>query len=62
VTVVVALKAEAGGGIGLGIAVHQKDFETFESEAGREVDGCRGFADSALLIHYAEYLAHGFPE
>jgi hypothetical protein len=62
VPVVVALETEAGGAVGLGVAVHQKDFEAFESEAGGQVDGRGGLADSALLIDYAEYLAHGFQE
>jgi hypothetical protein len=33
-TAVVALKAEAGGGVGLGIAVNEEDFEALEREAG----------------------------
>jgi hypothetical protein len=31
VAVVVALEAEAGGGVGLGIAVDQEDFEALEA-------------------------------
>ena len=57
--VIVALKTEAGGAIGLGIAVDEEDLEAFESEAGGEVDRSRGLADSAFLIDYAENLAHG---
>jgi hypothetical protein len=34
VAAVVALKAEAGGRIGLGIAVNEEDFEAFERQAG----------------------------
>ena len=43
--------AEAGGGVGLGIAVDQEDLEAFKSQAGGEVDGGGGFAHTALLVH-----------
>ena len=60
--IVVALEAEAGGGVGLGVAVDQEDLEAFESEACGEIDGCGGFADSALLVDNAENLSHGNQE
>jgi len=59
VTVVVALKTQAGGGIGLGVAVNQEDLEAFEGEAGGEVDRRGSFAYSALLIDDSENLTHG---
>ncbi len=58
--VVVALKAEAGGAVGLRIAIDQEDFEAFQSEAGGEVDGCCGLANSALLVDNTENLSHGY--
>ena len=57
--VVIALEAEAGGAVGLGVAVDKEDFEAFESEAGSKVDGSGGFANSALLVDNAENLTHG---
>jgi hypothetical protein len=60
--VVVALEAEARGGVCLGVAVDKKGLETFDCEAGGKVDGCSGLADSALLIDNAENLTHGNPE
>ena len=60
--VVVALEAESGGGVGLGVAVDQEDLEAFERQAGGKVDGCGGFANSALLVDDAENLSHGNPE
>jgi hypothetical protein len=33
-TAVIALKAEAGGRVGLGITVNEEDFEALEREAG----------------------------
>ena len=56
--VIVALEAESGGSVGLGIAVDKEGLEAFERQAGSEVDGCGGFANSALLVDNAEYLAH----
>jgi hypothetical protein len=32
VAAVIALKAETGGGVGLGIAVNEEDFEAFERQ------------------------------
>jgi hypothetical protein len=61
-TVIVALKAEAGGGVRLWVAVHQQRLETLECEAGGEVDGSGSFADSALLVHNTENLAHGIQD
>ena len=46
----VARDAEAAGGVGLGIAVHEEGGDAFEGESGCEIDGSCGFADSALLI------------
>ena len=60
--VVIALKTEAGGGIGLGIAVDQEDVEAFQRQTGCEVDGRGGLANSALLIDYAKNLAHGYQD
>ena len=57
--VVVALESEAGGGVGLRIAIHQQDFEAFQRQAGSKIDGGRGFAHSALLVDETENLAHG---
>ena len=51
--------AEAGSGIGLGIAIDQKDLEALDCQAGGEIDCGGSFADSALLIDDAENLAHG---
>ena len=59
--VVVALKAEAGGGVGLGIAIDEEDFEALERQAGGQIDGGCGFADSSLLVDETEDLAHGIP-
>jgi hypothetical protein len=60
--IVIALETEAGGGVGLGVAIDKKDLETFESQAGGEIDRCGGFANSALLVDNAEYLSHGNSE
>ena len=59
VAVVVALQTEAGGGVCLRVAVDQEDVEAFKSEAGGQVDGSGGFANSALLVDNAENLSHG---
>ena len=45
-----------------GIAVDQKNLETFECEAGGKIDCGGGFADSAFLIDDAENLAHGISD
>jgi hypothetical protein len=60
--IVVALKSEAGGTIGLGIAIHQEDLETLQCQACSQVDRGCGFANSALLVDNSEYLAHGSSE
>jgi hypothetical protein len=62
VAIVVALEAETRGAVCLGVAIDQKNFEAFKSEAGGEVNGSGGFADSALLVDNAEYLSHGLLE
>ncbi len=59
VPVIVPLQSESGGGVGLGIAVHEEDFEFLERQAGGEIDRRGSFADSALLIDDTENLAHG---
>ena len=59
--IVVPLKAEAGSSVGLGVAVDQENLETFESEAGGEVDGCGGFANPALLVCTSDDSSQMFP-
>jgi hypothetical protein len=61
-SVVIALKTESRSSVGLGIAVDEQGIEPFDRKAGGEIDGCRGFANPALLIHNAEYLSHGNQE
>jgi hypothetical protein len=61
-TVVIALKTEAGCGVGLRIAVDEQSLQPFKRNAGSEIDGSRGFANPALLVHNAEYLSHGNQE
>ena len=60
--IVVALETEAGGGIGLRIAVDEQDLEPLERQAGGKIDGSGGFAHSALLIYDPDDLSHGIPE
>ena len=43
-------EAQAGGGVGLGIAIYKGDPNLSRSERGSEVDGGGGLADSAFLI------------
>jgi hypothetical protein len=62
VSVVIPLNPDTGSSVGLRVAVGEKDFEPFKSEAGSEVDRRSGFADSALLIDNAEYSSHGDQE
>jgi hypothetical protein len=62
VAAVVALKAEARAGVGLGIAIDEEDFEAFERQAGSKIDGRGGFSHTSLLIHETDDLAHGIPE
>jgi hypothetical protein len=62
VTVVVPDETEAGGAIGLRVAIDEKDLEAFESEACGEVNRSGGFANSALLVDNAENLSHGNQE
>ena len=45
-----------------GIAVHQENLESLESEAGGQVDGRGRLTNSALLVDEAENLTHGNPE
>ena len=59
VAVIVPWDTKPGSGVGLGVAIDQKDVETFDGEAGGEVDCGGRLADSALLIDHAENLAHG---
>ena len=60
--VIVPLKAEAGGGIGLRVAVNQQDFKAFQRETCSEIDSCSGFANAALLVDNTENLTHGNQE
>ena len=60
--VVVALEAEAGGGVGLRIAVDQEDLEAFQCQTRRQIDGRGGLSYPALLVDDADDLAHGIPE
>ncbi len=62
VAAVVALQTEPGGGIRLGIAIDEEDFEAFEREAGGQIDGRSGFAHASLLIDESDDLSHGIPE
>ena len=43
-------KAEGAGGVGLRIKVDEEDARAAGGEAGREIDGGRGFAHAAFLI------------
>jgi hypothetical protein len=60
--IVVALKSEAGGAICLGVTVDEEDFEALDCQAGSQIDGSGGLADSALLVHKSENLTHGNPD
>jgi len=62
VAVIVPLEAHAGRGVGLRVAVDKQDFETFERDAGGQVDSRGGFANSALLIDNAQNSSHGIQE
>ena len=53
----IAGKAEAGCGIGLWVAVNERDADFGSSERGREIDGGGGFADPALLIGDRDYFS-----
>ena len=59
---VVALNAEAGGRIGLGIAINEENFQSLQGQRGTKVNCGRGFAHSTLLIHDADNFPHGFPD
>ena len=61
-SVVVAQESDTRGAVCLGIAVHQEDLKALESEAGCQVDGGGGFANSALLVDETENFTHGNPE
>ena len=52
------LNPEARRCVALGIEVDEKASLIGKGEAGREVDGCRGLTDAALLIHDREYSSH----
>jgi hypothetical protein len=62
VAAVVALEAETGGSVRLGIAIDKEDLEALEREAGGQIDGSGGFAHSSLLIDESDDLSHGIPE
>jgi hypothetical protein len=46
----------------LGITIDQKDLEALEGQTGSQINRRRGFANSALLVDYAENLAHGIQD
>ena len=50
----IACEAEAGGGVGLGIAIDEQGGDTVQSECGGEVDGGGGFADATFLVDDGE--------
>ena len=56
---VVAGKAEAGGAVGLGVAVDEENALAKKGEACGEIDGGGGFADSTFLVDDPEDFAHG---
>jgi hypothetical protein len=62
VAAVVALEAEARGGVGLGIAINEEDLEPLERQAGGKINGSGGFAHSTLLVDEPDDLSHGIPE
>ena len=43
-------QAEAGGGVGLGVAIDEEGWDAAGGEAGGEVDAGGGLSDSALLV------------
>jgi hypothetical protein len=49
-------KAEAAGGVGLGVAVDEEGWEALERNGRGEVDCGGGFADSTLLIDHGKDL------
>ena len=51
------MESQAGGGVGLGIAVHEGDAKFCRREGGSEIDGCGGLTDSAFLIGYRDDFA-----
>ena len=53
----VAGKAEASGGVGLGIDVEEEYGNAFKGDGGGQIDGRGGFADSALLVDDGDDLA-----
>uniref|UniRef100_E6QL24 Uncharacterized protein n=1 Tax=mine drainage metagenome TaxID=410659 RepID=E6QL24_9ZZZZ len=57
---VVAGKSEAGGTVGLRVAVDQENPESTHGEAGSEVDCGGSFSDAAFLVDDSENLAHGY--
>ena len=54
----IAEEAEPAGGVGLGIAVDQQRARAERGERGRQVDGGRGLADSALLVRDCDDASH----
>ena len=48
VAIVVPGHPHPGGGISLGIAVYQQDFEAFKRQAGGKIDGGGGFSNSTF--------------
>src|SRR5215472_1533302 len=57
---VVALHPESRSGVGLGIAINQKNLEALERQRGAEVDSGGGFTHTALLIDDPDNFPHGF--
>ncbi len=49
---------QAGGGIALGVAVHQQRAFLENRQGGRQIDRRGGLADAALLVGYADYPCH----
>ena len=43
-------QAEAGGGVGLGVAIDEEGWDAAGGEAGGEVDAGGGLSDSAFLV------------
>jgi hypothetical protein len=57
---VFAFEADAAGEIALRIGVNEEHALVGEGEGRAEIDGCRGFADAALLVRDGENLSHAF--
>ena len=52
------LNPEARRGVALRIEIDEKASLIGKGEAGSDVDGCRGLADAALLIHDRKDSSH----